>query len=105
MKNTGLNLGQKVPAPTRYEVLQSSKKIWCGFPIEIVQNSFKGCGQVFEDGIDYSMGTESDSEVEAEHLEQKLKYLNKMNCCLFEKRVMKSAKEMVSNYWLREMEI
>ena len=69
MKNTGLPLGEKVPAPTRYDVLQWLKKIWHGFPNEIVQNSFKGCGYVFEDGIDYSMETESDSEIEAENLE------------------------------------
>ena len=69
MKNSGLPLGEKVPAPTRYDMLQWLKEIWHELPNEIVQNSFKGCGYIFEDGIDYSTGTESDSEVEAENLE------------------------------------
>ena len=51
------------------------------------------------------METESDSEVEAENLEQNLEDLSKMDFCLFHKKVMKKAKEMVSNCWFREMEI
>ena len=41
-------------------------KIWGQFPIEIFQNSFRGCGYVFEDGIDHSMSTESAPEPESE---------------------------------------
>lgn len=44
-------------------------EIWDELPIEIIRNSFKGCGYVFEEGIDYSMVTDSDSEVETESLE------------------------------------
>ena len=40
------------------------KTIWDEFPINIVQNSFTGCGYVFEDGIDYSMDAESESDNE-----------------------------------------
>ena len=69
MKNRGLPRGEKVPAPTRYDVLQWLKTIWDAFPVQIVKNSFKGCGYIFEEGIDYSLVTESDSEVETENLE------------------------------------
>ena len=57
MKNTGLTSGEQVPALSRYDALQWLKKIWYEFPNEIVQNSLKGCGSVFKDGIDYSMET------------------------------------------------
>ena len=42
------------------------------FPIERVQNSFKGCRHVLEDGVDYSMGTESESESETEFVVKEL---------------------------------
>ena len=57
--------GDKLPAPKRSDVLEWLKKIWHEFPVEIVQNSFKGCGYVFEDDVDYSMDTESESECES----------------------------------------
>ena len=34
------------------------------FTVEIVQNSFKGCGYVFEDGVEYDVDTEFESGVE-----------------------------------------
>ncbi len=40
------------------------KTIWDEFPIDIVQNSFTGCGYVLKDGIDYIMDTESESDNE-----------------------------------------
>ncbi len=38
------------------------KEIWDEFPVEIVKNSFTGSGYYFEDGIDYSGETESESD-------------------------------------------
>ena len=60
---------EEVAGQIRNEVLLWLKKARCEFHIEIVQNSFKEFVYVFEDGIDCSMKTESDSEIEAEHLE------------------------------------
>ena len=35
MKNTGLPLGEQVPALTRYDALQWLKKIWYEFPMKL----------------------------------------------------------------------
>ena len=40
--------------------------MWNKFPMDIAQNSFRGYGYAFEDGVDYSMYTESDSEPESD---------------------------------------
>ena len=48
-KHDELAPGDKLPAPKRFDVLTWLKEIWDEFPAEIVQNSFKGCGYVFED--------------------------------------------------------
>ena len=53
-----------MPCPKRKEILQWLEVIWEEFPIEIVKNSFTGSGYVYEDGVDYSGETESDSETE-----------------------------------------
>ncbi len=54
-KRSTLNSGEKLPAPGRIDILMLLKQIWEEFPVEVVQNSFKGCGYVFEDEVDYSM--------------------------------------------------
>ena len=59
-----LTPGVKLPAPKCFDVLTWLKKVWNKFPAEIVRNSFKGYGYVFEDTVDYSMATESESEME-----------------------------------------
>ena len=42
--------------------LQWLKTIWNEFPVSIMQNSVAGSGYYYEDGIDYSGGTESESD-------------------------------------------
>ena len=54
--------GEKLPCPKRKDVLIWLKEIWDEFPVEIVKNSFTGSGYYFEDGIDYSGETESESD-------------------------------------------
>ena len=53
-----------MPAVKQLDILNWLKQMWIEFPIGIVQNSFKGCGYVLEDELDYSMDTESESELE-----------------------------------------
>ncbi len=48
----------------RANVLLWLKQLWDEFPVQIVQNSFKGCGYAFEYGIDYSGDTDSESDEE-----------------------------------------
>ncbi len=50
-----------MPSPARPDMLRWLKNIWDSFPTEIV-NSFTGCGYGYEDGINYGMETESDSD-------------------------------------------
>ena len=38
-------------------------EIWQEFPTDIVRNAFRGCGYAFEEGIEYSYDTESESEI------------------------------------------
>ena len=61
-KHRLLTPGSKLPTPTRIGVLNWLKKIWKEFPTQIVQNSFTGSGYFYEDGIDYSGETESESD-------------------------------------------
>ena len=53
-----------MPAAKQLDILNWLKQIWIEFPIEIVQNSFKGCKYVFEDELEYNKVTESESELE-----------------------------------------
>ena len=64
-KHASLEPGQLIPTPTRKEILCWLKEIWEQFPLEIVKNSFSGSGYFFEDTVDYSGGTESESDVES----------------------------------------
>ena len=54
--------GARMPTPSRSTVLQLLKKIWDEFPAEIVQNSFRRSGYVFEEGVDQSGATDSESD-------------------------------------------
>ena len=47
--------------PKRKDVILWLKKIWEEFPVEMMKNSFTGSEYCFEDGIDYSGETESES--------------------------------------------
>ena len=59
-----LHPGDKLPAPKRNDVLNWLRTIWEAFPPSIVQNSFTGSGYYYEDNVDYSGDTESDSEAD-----------------------------------------
>ena len=61
-RHASLSPGMKMPSPKRQDVLIWLKRIWDEFPVEIVKNSFTGSGYLFEDGIDYSGETESETE-------------------------------------------
>lgn len=61
-RHSSLPAGSKMPVPKRHEVVTWLKKIWDEFPEEIVRNSFRGSGYVFEEGVDYNGETESESE-------------------------------------------
>ena len=63
-QHTSLKSGEKLPLPEKKAILIWLKKIWKEFPITIVHNSFTGNGYYFEDGVDYSVGTESDSDLD-----------------------------------------
>ncbi len=52
--------GEKTKGPKCINILMCHKTIWDEFPINIGQNSFTCYGYVFEDGLDYSMETESE---------------------------------------------
>ena len=54
-----------MPAPARTDILIWLKTIWEEFPIEIVKNSFLGSGYFYEDGVDYSGDTESESDIDS----------------------------------------
>ena len=64
-KHASLEPGQLMPAPTRKEILCCLKERWEQFPLEIIKNSFTGSGYFFEDTVDYSGDTESESDVES----------------------------------------
>ena len=63
-KPYALEPGEKLLAPKRKDMLLWLKTIWESFPTEIVQFSFTGSGYYFEDNVDYSGDTESESEAE-----------------------------------------
>ena len=63
-KYTELAVGAKLPARKRDDFLGWLKKIWYQLPVEIIKNSFKGWAYVFEEGKDYGIETESESEEE-----------------------------------------
>ncbi len=64
-KHASLQPGQLLPSRTKKEIVRWLKAIWEEFPIQIVKNSFRGSGYFFEDTIDYSGETESESDVES----------------------------------------
>ena len=51
-----------ISSSKRKDVLNWFKEIWDKFLVEVVKNSFTGSGYYFEDGIDYSAETESESD-------------------------------------------
>ena len=57
-----LESGKKLPSPKRKDVLNWLKEIKDKFRVEIVKNSFTGSGYNFEDVVDYSAETESESD-------------------------------------------
>ena len=63
-KHKTITPGDKLPSPKRADVLEWLSQIWEQFPSEIVKNAFTGSGYVYEEGIDYSGETESDSDAE-----------------------------------------
>ncbi len=60
----GLSVSQKLPSPKREDVVLWLQNLWTNFETEIVQNSFRGSGYFFEDGVDYGMETENESDNE-----------------------------------------
>ena len=64
-KHASLEPGQLMLTLTRKEILCWLKEIWEQFPLEMVQNSFTGSGYFFENTVDYSGDTGSESEVES----------------------------------------
>ena len=63
-QHSSLLPGQKLPTPTRKDIVGWLKQIWDEFPVQIVKNSFTGSGYFYEDTVDYSGDTESDSELD-----------------------------------------
>ena len=63
-RHASLGDGEKLARPTRKEILLWLLEIWEQFPTEIVKYSFTASGYVFEDGVDYTVDTESESEVD-----------------------------------------
>ncbi len=63
-RHTELTPGEKLKGPKRLDIFTWMKTMWDEFPINTVQNTFTGCGYVFENGIDYSMENESESDNE-----------------------------------------
>ena len=57
--------GQLMPTSTRKEILCRPKEISEQFPLEIVNNLFTDNGYFFEDTVDSSGDTESESDVES----------------------------------------
>ena len=56
--------GSRLLSPKRSEVLSMLQEIWGRFEMEIVRNAFIGSGYVFHDNVNYSMDTESESDIE-----------------------------------------
>ena len=56
--------GEKLPGPTRKEVLLWLNEIWTQFPTEVVKKSFTVSSYVFEEGVDYLEHVESESDVD-----------------------------------------
>ena len=54
-----------MPSPSRKDVACWLKEIWDEFPTEIVKNPSTGKGCFFENPVDYSGDTESESEVKS----------------------------------------
>lgn len=50
---------EKLPSPSRTDILGWIKNVWDEFPTQIVENSFSKCDYVFENVVDYSMDTDS----------------------------------------------
>ena len=63
-QHMSLSAGDTIRSPKRKDVFEWVKKIWEKFPVEIVKNSFIGSGYYFEEGIDYSGETESESDID-----------------------------------------
>ena len=61
VRNLWKLLPEKLLNPERSDVLDSLK-MWDKFPTENMKNSFRRCAYFYEDGIDYSGSTESESE-------------------------------------------
>ena len=55
-----------MPSPSRKGVVVWLKEIWDEVPIKITENSFTGSTYFFEDAVEYSRDTESESEIELE---------------------------------------
>ena len=51
-----------MPSPKRKEILEWLKNIRKRFPVEIVKNFFIGYGYFLEDGINYEMEVETESD-------------------------------------------
>ena len=54
-----------MPSPSRKDTVGWLKEIWDQFRVEIVKNSFTGSGYFFEDTVDYSRDTESESDIQS----------------------------------------
>ena len=54
--------GTPSPSPTRVRIAKWLHEIWGEFPGEIVKNAFRGCGYEYQQGVDYSYDTESDTD-------------------------------------------
>ena len=61
-KHKNLRPGQLLPSPTRKDIVNWLDEIWQQFPVQIVKNSFRGSGYFFENTVDYSGETESESD-------------------------------------------
>ena len=61
-QHSKLTPGDRMPTPTRADILELLGRIWREFPNEIVKNSFLGSRYVYQSDVDYSGATESDGD-------------------------------------------
>ena len=63
-KHENLRPVQLLTSLTRKDIVEWLDEIWQQFPFQIVENPFRGSGYFFEDTIDYSDETESESDAD-----------------------------------------
>ena len=61
-RHAELGPGDRLPTPKRKDILEWLSTIWEAIPTEAVKTAFTASGYVFQESVDYTGATESDSE-------------------------------------------